>query len=221
MDTDAMKKHGSHEAALALFRDGDVRILVGTQMIAKGLDFPNVTLVGVINADTALHWPDFRAAERTFHLVTQVAGRTGRSDRGGRVMVQTFSPEHLAIQAAVKHDYRLFAAGELPQREALGYPPFGSMMRIVVRGEQDNTTKAFAEHLGKLVTQSLQRLEVHHRMIGPAPAPISKLRGKYRYHLQLQSPHGDGLRQAVRPLLATAAPEGVQWIVDVDPIDMM
>ncbi|MEX2170447.1 MAG: primosomal protein N' [Pirellulales bacterium] len=222
MDTDTMRRPGSHEAALTKFRAGDVRILLGTQMIAKGLDFPNVTLVGVINADTALHWPDFRAAERTFHLVTQVAGRTGRSDRGGRVLVQTFSPEHPAILAAVKHDYRLFAAGELPQREALGYPPFGSMVRIIVRGEQDATTKAFAERLGELVTQSLQRLEVPHRMMGPAPAPIAKLRGKYRYHIQLQSPDADGLRRAVRPVLATATPpEEVQWIVDVDPIDMM
>lgn len=222
MDTDTMRRPGSHEQALAKFRAGDVRILLGTQMIAKGLDFPNVTLVGVINADTALHWPDFRAAERTFHLVTQVAGRTGRSDRGGRVLVQTFSPEHPAIQAAVKHDYRMFASGELPQREALGYPPFGSMVRIVVRGEVDSATKAFAEHLGKLLKGSLKRLEVPHRTIGPAPAPIAKLRGKYRYHLQLQSPHGDGLRQAVRPVLTGAAPpEEVQWIVDVDPLDMM
>ena len=105
MDTDTMQKPGSHERALPPFRDGDVRILVGTQMIAKGLDFPNVTLVGVINADTALHLPDFRAAERTFQLVTQVAGRTGRGERGGRVLVQTFNPEHPAI--AGRHAPRL------------------------------------------------------------------------------------------------------------------
>lgn len=222
MDTDTMRRPGSHEQALAKFRTGDVRILLGTQMIAKGLDFPNVTLVGVINADTALHWPDFRAAERTFHLVTQVAGRTGRSDRGGRVLVQTFSPEHPAILAAVKHDLRLFASGELPQREALGYPPFGSMVRIVVRGELESAARGFAEHLGELLKKSLQRLEVPHRMIGPAAAPIAKLRGKYRYHLQLQSPQGDGLRQAVRQVQTGATPpEEVQWIVDVDPLDMM
>jgi primosomal protein N' (replication factor Y) len=222
MDTDTMRRPGSHEQALAKFRAGDVRILLGTQMIAKGLDFPNVTLVGVINADTALHWPDFRAAERTFHLVTQVAGRTGRSDRGGRVLVQTFSPEHPAILAAVKHDYQRFAAGELPQREALGYPPFSSMLRIVVRGDQNATTKAFAEHLGTLVTTSLKRLEVSHRMMGPAPAPIAKLRGKHRYHFQLHSPNAEGLRAALRPVLATVTPpDDVQWIVDVDPIDMM
>ena len=104
MDTDTMRKHGSHEKALARFRSGEIKILLGTQMIAKGLDFPNVTLVGVVNADTALHLPDFRAAERSFGLVTQVAGRTGRGERGGRVLVQTFDPENPAIVAATRHD---------------------------------------------------------------------------------------------------------------------
>ena len=116
MDTDTMRRPGSHERAFADFRAGKVKILLGTQMIAKGLDFPNVTLVGVINADTALHLPDFRAAERTFQLVTQVAGRTGRGPKGGRVLVQTFNPDHAAIRAAVRHDFAAFAAGELPLR---------------------------------------------------------------------------------------------------------
>jgi primosomal protein N' (replication factor Y) len=124
-----MQAHGSHRR-WPLARQGPD--LVGTQMIAKGLDFPNVTLVGVINADTALHLPDFRAAERTFHLVTQVAGRTGRGPKGGRVLVQTFSPDHPAIQAAVRHDYAAFAAGELPMRQMLRYPPFAAMIRLVV-----------------------------------------------------------------------------------------
>ena len=106
MDSDTMRSPGSHEQVLSAFKAGDVRILLGTQMIAKGLDFPNVTLVGVVNADTALHLPDFRAAERTFQLVAQVAGRTGRGDRPGRVLVQTYSPDHPAIRAATKHDYR-------------------------------------------------------------------------------------------------------------------
>src|SRR5437899_9220680 len=114
MDTGSRRGRGSDEQALTAFRDGKHRILLGTQMIAKGLDFPNVTLVGVVNADTALHFPDFRAAERTFQLVTQVAGRTGRGEKGGRVLVQTFSPEHPAIQAAIRHDYAMFAGQELP-----------------------------------------------------------------------------------------------------------
>ncbi len=136
MDTDTMRARGAHEKALAEFRSGKARILLGTQMIAKGLDFPNVTLVGVIQADTALHLPDFRAAERTFQLVTQVAGRTGRGEKGGRVLVQTFSPDHPAIRAAVRHDYAAFAAQELPLREMLHYPPFAAMIRLVIRGER-------------------------------------------------------------------------------------
>ncbi len=113
---------------------GKVQILLGTQMIAKGLDFPNVTLVGVVNADTALHLPDFRAAERTFQLVAQVAGRTGRGDRLGRVLVQTYSPDHPAIRSAIRHDYEGFAQGELPEREKYGVPPYGRLVRLIARG---------------------------------------------------------------------------------------
>jgi primosomal protein N' (replication factor Y) len=242
MDTDTMQKPGSHEAALKQFHDGEVQILVGTQMIAKGLDFPNVTLVGVINADTALHIPDFRASERTFQLVTQVAGRTGRGDKGGRVLVQTFNPEHPAIQAAVKHDYEMFAAGELPPREEHGYPPFASLIRLVIRGPAERTTESFAEELADRVREALagdpapdgsgaadgaDSVEVADpaadtRVLGPAAAPISKLRGNYRFHIQVHGPDGAQLRRAVRDAAdRLKAPEGVQWIADVDPIDML
>jgi primosomal protein N' (replication factor Y) len=222
MDTDTMQGHGSHERALAAFRSGKVSILLGTQMIAKGLDFPNVTLVGVINADTALHLPDFRAAERTFHLVTQVAGRTGRGEKGGYVLVQTFNPEHPAIQAAVRHDYAAFAAGELPIREMLRYPPFSSMIRLVIRGPSEPIAREFANFLARRVNESLQAEGAGARVLGPAPAPFARLRGMYRFQIQLQGLECDKLRAAVR--LATAdlkVPEGVQWIADVDPLDMM
>ena len=232
MDTDTMQKHGSHEAALKLFHDGEVRILVGTQMIAKGLDFPNVTLVGVINADTALHIPDFRASERTFQLVTQVAGRTGRGDKGGRVLVQTFNPEHAAIQAAVRHDYETFAAGELPPREEHGYPPFASLIRLVVRGPAERTTESFAEELADRVREALAgdpgdgetplNPAADSRVLGPAPAPIAKLRGNYRFHIQVHGADGAQLRRAVRDAAERLkAPEEVQWIADVDPLDML
>ncbi len=170
-----MQKHGSHADALAQFRDGEVRILVGTQMIAKGLDFPNVTLVGVINADTALHFPDFRAAERTFQLVTQVAGRTGRGERGGRVLVQTFSPDHPAIVAAMRHDYELFAGGELPSREALHYPPFGSMIRLVVRGPSEPVTSEFSETLAGHLNDALASAEFHVARSGTRAGADSKV----------------------------------------------
>jgi primosomal protein N' (replication factor Y) len=222
MDTDSMRGRGSHEAALAAFRDGKHRILLGTQMIAKGLDFPNVTLVGVVNADTAMHLPDFRAAERTFQLVTQVAGRTGRGPKGGRVLVQTLSPDAPAIMAAVRHDLAAFAEKELPHREALGYPPFGAMVRLVIRGARDASTKAFAEEIAKRMQQHAENAPTAVRILGPAPAPMSKLRGSYRYQIQMHSTAGALLRDVVRRATSELkAPEEVAWIVDVDPLDMM
>jgi primosomal protein N' (replication factor Y) len=222
MDTDTMQGRGSHERAFSAFRAGKVKILLGTQMIAKGLDFPNVTLVGVINADTALHLPDFRAAERTFHLVTQVAGRTGRGEKGGRVLVQTFNPDHPAIVAAVRHDYAAFAAGELPMRQMLKYPPFSSMIRLVIRGPAEITAMEFAKNLAEKLSAALEAESAAARVLGPAPAPFAKLRGMYRYQLQIQGPDGEKLRAAVKKTTADLKPpDEVQWIVDVDPIDMM
>jgi primosomal protein N' (replication factor Y) len=191
-------------------------------MIAKGLDFPNVTLVGVINADTALHLPDFRAAERTFQLIVQVAGRTGRGDRGGRVIVQTFNPDHPAVRAAVRHDYAAFAAHELPIRQSLGYPPFGTMARLVVRGPVEAVANQFAEHLAERLRQALAASDVDARLLGPAPAPIAKLRGKYRFQLQLQSADAGRLHSAlVEATTGLKPPDHVQWIVDIDPVEML
>jgi primosomal protein N' (replication factor Y) len=252
MDTDTMKTRGAHEKALAEFRAGRARILLGTQMIAKGLDFPNVTLVGVIQADTALHLPDFRAAERTFQLVTQVAGRTGRGEKGGRVLVQTYSPDHAAIRAAVRHDFAAFAAQELPLRKMLHYPPFAAMVRLVVRGEVEAVAREFAEQLAErikavLECEGLPSLSNAHgreanvklnsrpmkgesklshsnvvRVLGPAPAPNPRIRGKYRFQVQLQGPDGERLRAAVRNAQsALPAPNGVEWIADVDPLSML
>jgi primosomal protein N' (replication factor Y) len=222
MDTDTMRVPGSHQRAFDAFRSGDVRILLGTQMIAKGLDFPNVTLVGVINADTALHLPDFRAAERTFQLVTQVAGRTGRGEKGGRVLVQTFSPDHPAIRAAVRHDYADFTASELPIRKQLAYPPFAGMIRLVVRGPTERTTGEFASHVAGQLRAALEPHAPPARVLGPAPAPFAKLRGKYRFQIQVQGPSTEVLREAARRATADLKPpDGVQWIVDVDPLDML
>jgi primosomal protein N' (replication factor Y) len=222
MDTDTMQAPGSHARALASFRDGQVDILLGTQMIAKGLDFPQVTLVGVVNADTALHLPDFRAAEHTFQLVTQVAGRTGRGERGGRVVVQTFSPDHPAIRSAMNHDYAAFARQELPIREALLYPPFAEMVRLVVRGPVEAPVREFIAELGRHFTRELKQIDTQSRLLGPAPAPFAKLRGMYRYHLQLQAIDGAKLRAMVREVLAAiVCPNEIQWSVDVDPLDML
>ncbi len=222
MDTDTMRKPGSHELALARFREGEIKILLGTQMIAKGLDFPNVTLVGVINADTALHFPDFRASERTFGLVTQVAGRSGRGPKGGRVLVQTFSPDNPAIVAATHHDYLGFADREIPSRQEFGYPPFGRLARVVIRSESLEQAKQFGEHIVGVIQQAAQDLECVITILGPAPAPVEKLRGKYRFHILIR---GD-IDCRLQPLIQSAtaqiqSADNVQWIVDIDPMDML
>ena len=222
MDSDTMRGHGSHQRAFAEFRSGKARILLGTQMIAKGLDFPNVTLVGVVQADTALHLPDFRAAERTFHLVTQVAGRTGRGSREGRVLVQTLNPDHAAIRAAARHDFAAFAAYELPIRRAFQYPPFAAMIRLVIRSAKEEEARKFALRFGQGLSAALEARQAAARMLGPAPAPLAKLRGFCRFQIQLQGPDGQKLRDAVRQVGGElAAPEGVQWIADVDPVNML
>ena len=222
MDSDTMRKPGSHEQALARFREGQIDVLLGTQMIAKGLDFPNVTLVGVINADLALHFPDFRAAERTFQLVTQVAGRTGRGERGGRVLVQTYSPQHLAIEAASRHDYALFADGELPVRRQYGYPPYARMIRLIARGPDQGLTEQFMDALASRLRSEMAARGAAPRMLGPAPAPIAKLRGRFRFHLLLVGAEDRRVGEAVRAATeGLKVPEGVEWISDVDPLDML
>ncbi|MEM8944752.1 MAG: primosomal protein N' [Planctomycetota bacterium] len=221
MDTDSMQTHGSHEHVLSKFRSGDIQILLGTQMIAKGLDFPNVTLVGVINADTALHLPDFRAGERTFQLVAQVAGRTGRGKKGGRVLVQTLSPDSPAIQAAVRHDYPRYAAYDMQLRKQLRYPPFGAMVRIVLRGPLEQTTRGVAEELCQRLLASGDDVE-DLRVVGPAAAAIPRLRGNYRFQIQLQAPEIEMLHGVVNSGMKKFKPGGdVVVAVDVDPWDMM
>ena len=222
MDTDTMRKPGSHEKALAKFRSGETKILLGTQMIAKGLDFPNVTLVGVINADTALHLPDFRASERSFGLVTQVAGRTGRGEKGGRVLVQTFCPDDNAIKAATRHDFIGFAEKEMPQREEFNYPPFGFMARIVIRSEILSKAEQMADHVAEEIEKSNEQLEAGVTVLGPSTAPVEKLRGKFRFHMLLSSCTAGELQQVVEQAKRKIKSiEDVQWIVDIDPQDML
>ncbi|MGD9645763.1 MAG: primosomal protein N' [Pirellulales bacterium] len=222
MDTDAMRGAGAHERALAAFREGEVQILLGTQMIAKGLDFPNVTLVGVVNADTAIHLPDFRAAERAFQLLSQVAGRTGRGAKGGHVLVQTLNPHHPSIDAAVRHDYEGFAKVELDVRRDLGYPPFGRLIRVLFRGPLEDVTRDFADTAAGRLRAVAVAGEPEVRILGPAPAPIAKLRGEVRFHLLLQGLQSDRLREVLRIGMAGLdPPTDVQWTTDVDPLNML
>lgn len=219
MDSDAMRKPGSHDIALEQFRAGDVKILLGTQMIAKGLDFPNVTFVGVVDADTMLHQPDFRASERTFQLISQVAGRTGRSRRGGRVFVQSSSPDEPAIQRALKHDYIGFAKAELQHREDMMMPPFAKLVRIIIRGKDETVAETFSAELTELLKDSARENEV--RVLGPAPAPIARLRNYYRFHIQMAAESLELIRELwgkITPQIKL--PTETEMAVDVEPINM-
>jgi primosomal protein N' (replication factor Y) len=226
MDSDTMRRPGSHARTLSAFRKGLIDILLGTQMIAKGLDFPNVTLVGVVNADVGLHFPDFRSAERTFQLLSQVAGRAGRGPNGGRVLVQTFTPEHPAVAMAAAHDYDRFVAAELAHRREHQYPPYHRLARIIVRSRDRDAAEAFANRTSEAFTAGLAKLAasgpVEVRLLGPAEAPVFRLKGYYRYHFQLHSPSAGTLHQVLRAVLpAVRPPAGVEFTLDVDPFQML
>jgi primosomal protein N' (replication factor Y) len=223
MDSDTMRRPGSHARVLKAFRNGQIHILLGTQMIAKGLDFPNVTLVGVVNADVGLHFPDFRAAERTFQLLSQVAGRTGRGPRGGRVLVQTFNPEQPCIALAAVHDYQRFADQELAQRRAHNYPPYQRLARVIIRGHDQQEAADFSERVAAAFQEAKSRLPAAEvRLLGPAEAPVFRLKGYFRFHFQLQSPSPAALHRVLRLVLPTLrAPTGVELTVDIDPFNML
>lgn len=219
MDSDTMSRRRSYEETLSAFRARRIDILVGTQMIAKGLDFPNVTLVGVINADLALHLPDFRASERVFQLLTQVAGRAGRGDSPGAVFVQSFTPHHAAVQFAKTHDVDGFAEQEMACRREVGYPPFARAILISFRGESQHAVTAFAEVLGAQIKAALPPGIV---MGGPCPAPVPKIQRHHRYQIFLRGPSMKALARIVREAMTNVrAPRGVGIAIDVDPVFLL
>ena len=221
MDSDSMRGHGSHDAALESFRERKVDILLGTQMIAKGLDFPNVTLVGVINADTLLHQPDLRAAERTFQLIAQVAGRTGRGEREGRVLVQTMSPDEPVIQFAARHDYPGFARYELQKRKSVSAPPFTSMARIIIRSLDEKIAADESRRVADILRATEPAVEKSVRILGPAPAPVTRLRKYFRYHLQMTSPSGESIQRLWKSVESKLKLHSdADLTIDMDPVDL-
>jgi primosomal protein N' (replication factor Y) len=227
MDSDSMRGPGSHERVLTAFRHRLINILLGTQMIAKGLDFPNVTLVGVVNADVGLHVPDFRSAERTFQLLSQVAGRAGRGVHGGKVLVQTYNPEQPCIALAAKHEYAGFVSGEMEHRRAHNYPPYERLARLIIRSREADTALRFAERLADTFQHAMHDLasrspQAAVRLLGPAEAPVHRLKGYYRYHFQLQSASASALHDLLSSVLGSIrTPSGVEFTVDVDPLNML
>jgi primosomal protein N' (replication factor Y) len=221
MDSDTMHRREDYERTLSAFGAGELDFLVGTQMIAKGLDFPRVTLVGIVSADTSLHLPDFRSAERTFQLIAQVAGRAGRAELEGRIVVQTENPEHAAVRCAARHEYEAFAAVELGHRRELGYPPFGRLVRALFEDDEGPRAAQGADAVAQLLTRELAGSDAV--VLGPAPAPLALVRGRYRHHLLVKLPLGSPTLDRVRELLLEAGQRNARprLAIDVDPMAML
>jgi len=224
MDSDTMSTRHAHGEALECFRRREADLLIGTQMIAKGLDFPSVTLVGVISADTSLLLPDFRAAERTFQLIAQVSGRAGRGEQGGRVVVQTYNPDHYAIKLAVDGNYERFVDHELAARKEMGYPPYGRLLRLVVSAEAESDVMRLTRAAADALREA--SLPEGTRILGPARAPITKISGRFRWHLMVKSPGEQGIAEAGRILKETrrrenSSLETARMQIDVDPLSML
>jgi primosomal protein N' (replication factor Y) len=218
VDRDTMQRRGAMQEVLGRFGRGDLDLLVGTQMIAKGHDFPRVTLVGVVSADLGLGLADFRAAERTFQLLTQVAGRAGRGEQAGEAIIQTLHPDHYSIKLATRQDYEAFFTEELKYRRAMAYPPAVGLINVVVRGTTYGHAMQDAADLAARLTRSARGAFA---LLGPAPAPLAKLRGAYRAQLFLKTRHRDVTRAALRDAIAAMPALARRITVDVDPQSML
>ncbi|MFW6256536.1 MAG: primosomal protein N' [Bacillota bacterium] len=222
MDVDTTGRKGSHRKILQRVESGEIDILIGTQMIAKGHDYPNIGVVGVISADTILNLPDFRSSERTFQLLTQVAGRTGRGKEPGQVYVQTYSPDHYSIRAARNHNYKSFYEQEINLRKELDYPPFCYLVNIIIKSEQKEKVRKKAQNLGDYL-QKKHRNRIT-TLLGPSPAPINRLRGSYRWQIILKFTDKKLRKQTLQDInrnFFTEKKSDVKYNIDVDPQSML
>jgi primosomal protein N' (replication factor Y) len=220
MDRDAVRRKGALAALLSRFRDGEIDVLVGTQMIAKGHDFPRVTLVGVISADVGLGMADFRASERTFQLLTQVAGRAGRGDRPGEAIIQTLYPDHYSIQLACQQDYAAFYERELKFRRAMQYPPLVSLVNTVVRARTFSGAMDDAAGLVQRLRNAAGERAAYH-VLGPAPAPLGRLRGEYRVQFLVKGSNRRQMREALLAAVAGRRDLSRRTTIDVDPLSVL
>ena len=221
MDLDTTSTKWAHHRILGAVERGEVDVLLGTQMIAKGLDFPNVTLVGVIDADTGLHLPDFRAGERTFQLLAQVSGRAGRGPRGGRVLVQTRNPGHHALRWAAQHDTESFLAEEMGDRTSPPYPPLISLANLVVSGREEAAVTSEAVRLADWCTGLITRYDLPVTLLGPAPCPLARIKERWRWHLLLKGA-SDEIGKVVRYASGRITSAGdVRVVIDRDPVSLL
>jgi len=223
MDRDTTSRRRSHQQILKKLESGEIEILVGTQMIVKGHDYPNITFVGVISADTSLHFPDFRSSERTFQLLTQVAGRAGRGEALGEVVIQTFNPDHYAVQKAKHHDFIGFYQEEIQFRKALEYPPVARLVNFRLAGNSEKKTKSIAEEMEGIGKSLLKKgFGKSLELLGPSVAPFARMRGKFRWQMLAKGKNSKSLHQFARELKAQleekAKAQGVSLDIDVDPV---
>jgi primosomal protein N' (replication factor Y) len=223
LDRDAASNAETLTDLLAQFARREIDVLVGTQMVAKGHDFPGVTLVCVVLADTALAMPDFRASERTFHLLTQVAGRAGRGRDAGRVLVQSYNPEAAPIARMLRNDFHGFAAEELKRRQQLAWPPYTRMVGVRIEADSPDLTMRVAQQLGRVMAKAMPPSSHGVRLLGPAPAPITRIKGKSRWQLVLKAPSHAAMARTVDALerALEEVPSSVRVIIDVDPVAML
>jgi len=219
MDSDSMSKRGAYESILRELDRGTIDILVGTQMIAKGHDFPNVTLVGIVSADTSLNIPDFRASERTFQIITQVSGRGGRGDVPGRVIIQTLNPQQYALTYAKDHDYLGFYNEEMSTRRELSYPPFSRMVRFRISSTKEANVKKCAALIGETARQIVEKYNI--TVMGPAEAPIARIKGRYRWHMLLRGKDVKTLHALSGKILEQVGKAEADIRLDVDPLNFM
>jgi primosomal protein N' (replication factor Y) len=212
-DQDIVRRRGGADGLLRKVEQGEVDIIVGTQMVSKGFDLPLVTAVGVVNADVGLHLPDFRSGERTFSLLTQVAGRAGRRGPGSRVVIQSYTPEHYAIQAAARHDYLGFYAEEIDFRRTHRYPPFVRLARFMYRHKSDATCAQAADAMARKLALHARERGVPMDLLGPAPAFASRVRGEYQWQVIMRSAEMDALLDGL--------PHDPGWVVDIDPQSLL
>jgi len=220
MDSDILSRKEDYRRILGDFKVGKIDVLVGTQMIAKGLHFPNVTLVGIIYADMSLHVPDFRAAERTFQLLTQVSGRAGRGDVEGEVVVQSFTPFHPAVQYARRHDFTSFYEQEIEYRQELKYPPVSRIALLTLLGRNEDKVGFTANHVRRELDRVLDVCK-DRIVAGPAPAPLSRAETFYRYQIMVRTRHMSRASERLAQLnQSLALPDDVRLVIDIDPVNL-
>jgi len=218
MDADTMAERGAHERVLGSFRKKHIDVLIGTQMIAKGLDFPDVTLVGVVSADTGLFVPDYRAAERTFQLLHQVAGRAGRGEKAGTVVIQTYCPDNYAVEAAAKNDYDSFVQQELVYRKITGYPPFARLLRVLAESHSETEAQQLLQQ-ACVPLRSMPDIE----LLGPAPAVVAMVKDLWRWHMLVKCFQPASFQKAMEAIgtVEDLATRTCRITLDVDPSSLM